>query len=71
LETAGNTTLIGKIAKAVLSLRRGMFTAGEGQTEATSSLKQMQQSLTNPAHLVKTVVEIGAEKLRRDYSSHL
>ena len=67
----GNGTTIGKIAKTVLSLQRGLFADGSGQAEATAALKEMQQSLVSPVMLVNSVVEIGAEKLRRDYSSHL
>lgn len=63
-----NTTLIGRVALHFLSVHRGLT---EGSTIDASALSQLLKSLADPCGLIDYIIEIGAEKLKRDYSSHL
>ena len=63
-----NTTLIGRVALHFLSVHRGLT---EGATIDAGALGELLQSLSDPCKLIDCIIEIGAEKLKRDYSSHL
>jgi len=64
-----NSTMIGRVAAQFLTLSRdGCAPPGAPRHD---DLRSLLQSMADPIRLLESVVEIGAAKLQRDYSSHL